>query len=1168
MDCTVNYRAPDGSPSLLYPELETAFGDEAGYSMFKKVKKALESGRFASRQPRSNGEPTLAQVQALLKNGELDPPSATMVNTDKLAEITTLAARSAEIITKRLERYKDPKSAGTDIKVSAEGKAELRRLKKRLEDQDKLTAYVSLVQFADRQLREFTHFVDAIFDAEAAAANWGRNQHPAGLDEIMVQLKLYEDVLAPDLANANSTLRDLLVGTPGTVGLQRQYQDLQAKVKTAKEKYLVELDNLHNNRQGLSKEQILADLKGGKDVSVLTKALSGATQSSNKQLSLVAAVVDHAKLRGRDLGQQWEAKVIEEQAKLAKAGVQDHAFMTILDTAGKTTMQVVEKIGESYRAQRKSLKDAVKDAGDYIKGTGLSAEDKTHNKARYTAAQALRKFNQAEIIDEAGQTSDGEHHRYTEEFKQQRAYFQELRQDGQHWSWQQRAGVDPVAYEKFEAKYYGEEVTFMAMNKATDAAGNRVSTGEMQERVGRFTNADATTEIVEERHRDPRYAALLADTSVSGKARLNFFNFYHANVDRFVRMQPKEDSEHIRKGQVPALMAKVIDKRYNSKGPGWLDYMGRVVTNPVGALKGLMPAAEAGRLGIRTREDGSLLKDVEKKYTGGFKDAVKIARLQVKLQALDKASTTYKDDEARLKQSLTIEQNRPEAGQGETNLSKVLLAYGAMALNYEQLKQQEGTLNLLRDALKNRTFYEEKNGELVLNEEGQPIPKKDYSPQVVKQTTDWLDQNYYHDTGLGQDAWEQGGRAFKQYVSFAFQGMNYAAALKNITAGNLTNRIYAAGKQFGWDKKIANRAFALFMKDGANIAADKWAERINGDGLVLHPKRSLVDALMEKYGLLEHSKDVNGKSSLLNDAAFAMTTVGEYQIQSQVALCKLMSTELVGKDGSKAVAMDVHSLSNGQLRVDPNFAEAWETVRHRVTLDIRNLNKHISGNHSSEDKVALEKEWMGASLLQFHRWAHNGFKNRFGRKQFDEGIGITTEGYYRGMYRFLQALATFGLKVDTYRNLSEADKASVRMTLTELKYAAALFALTGILAALKPEPDDEDKHWLYIATNLGQRVLSGAQSELTVFLNPLELYNMAKNPAAGLGMVKDLATFGYEAIKYPYYGLTGQEEELYYKTGSRKGQLKVWKAGKDVFPILRMDRIYEQLQTTGTVWIK
>ncbi len=1157
MNCIQDFIGPDGEMSILHPELVKEYGESAALTKFREVAELYASGQLEGYPTYANGEPKISVVRGLVTNGTIGQPTAVMLAEEAVDRVKELVSKSIAVLTARAARYADPKASGTALEVSAKTRKELGAVLHRLKTLEDKAAYVELVKFADKQLREFTDFVKTKFNASKAAASDGRDMQAAALDEIRTQLGAYDSVFAPDLAVDDTVLKGLLAGSNGVLGLQRQKEELEKLLDNAQLDLLVELGMQQNNREGLSEAEYRKHILGGLDVSVFTKALGGASQSSSKLLSLINTLVDMAKLRARDSSHHLLEELVGEDKKLTDAGVADKSFMLALDSEGKATGQYVQKIGRAYWDTRKSLKEAVEGAGQYIPGSGISEADKKHNIALKGLKDAQRAFKQAEVISDEGVATDGDSHRYTAKFKGERAKFEELRKNGKYYAWGRKAGLlgystlDEAneAYERYLATYYGDPVEYMSM-KSTYIGGQKAYTGEVELREGRFTKEAATTEIVEENYRDSQYASILSDSSKSGAAKLAYYNYFTSKLDEYVRALPKEDADHIRRGELPAVMADV-SSRYNSKKPGYLDYLGRAVTNPLATFKSWTAAAELGKSGIRLGEDGTVRKDVEAKYIGRFKSDVKIGVLTSKLEGLDKASPTYEADKRKLETALTIEQNRISGSLVETDLSKLLYLFGASTLNYRELKQQEGTLNLLRDAIANRTYYEEDaKGNLLLTSEGAPIPKKNYAPQLQKQAEDWLSQNYYQDTKLGKDELEVWGRRFKSYVSITFQGLNYAAALKNLTAGNLSSRIYAAGGALGFDKKTMNWAFGEVSKDGLSIIADKISQRLEGNhGLVIHPSRSKVDALMHRYGFMEHQVDLSN-GGLLNDIAFAGTTVGEYHIQSQLALAKLKTTEVIGLDGKTSNAYDVQSLVNGKLVVDPNYEAAWKKIAHRVTLDIRNIIKHTQGNHSSEDKVALEKEWIGASILTFHRWINNGFKNRWGRAQFDEGIGITTEGYYHGVARLAKAIKKLHSLGAAWHTLSDHDKALVKMALQEMKYIAGTLGLLLIAGALKPDPTDDDKHLLYVGTNL------------------FEIYNLSKNPAAGLGIVRDFGVELKNLAQVPYYGLSGNMDKLDYQTGTRKGDSKLWKSTKDLIPILRMSRIWEQAQTTGQPWIK
>lgn len=1163
MPCVNQYLDAHGNPSLLHPELELAYGVQEAVRLFQASEEAVKNGIFGSQRLRTNGEPTLAQVVAAMKAGILSQPNGAMVNATYLVELQDKIQASIVRLEARLKHYESAKG-GSGLTVKDETVRRLRETLFELKNKQTEDAYISLVEYAGKQLQEYHDFLATKFDAAKTVSTNGENRHSAALSEIALQLKTFEGVLSPEFAQRDTRLKEILDGAHGVVGLNRLRDDVQQLVNEKTEDLLEELLDQKSNREGLTRDELREHIKAGKDILLVTRAMGGLSTSGIKLLSAAYTVAAEARLRADALSETFNQEVIAKTAALKKAGIKDFVFMSPLDANGKTASQYIQKIAKSYYHLRAQVKQKVSDAGDYILGQNLTAAEKAHNIARWQAGTASREFHQSEVISDTGQVRDGDHHRFTQEFKDARDQFQELRQNGKYWGWEKKAGVDDIAYRQFLAKYYSDEREVRTMIK--DKSGN--PTGEIKISSIRFTKSVAT-EVREDVHRDPTYAKLIADSTrnEAGRAKLDYYEFFVSHLQDFANRLPQEDAKHLLRGELPAIKASVTTQ-YNSKQKGFLDWAGQLVTNPLQALKGLTPAAMAGQAGVRTREDGSLFQDVPMFFTGRFKDVDKIDKLTKELKQLDPASATYEADKKRLTTALTIEQNRIARTEGETDLSAILMAFGKMATSYEQLKEQEGTMNAIKHAVANRTYYKESGGELVLKN-GQPIPLENHAPEALAQYETWLTQNFYQDYNVDQGSIGQWAKAFQQYTSITFQGLNFTAALRNLGVGNLNNRVVAAGKQFGWDKKVANAAFAFVGKDILNIAADRMSDHLDRSTYTLRPRQSIVDAIMTSFNFLQHNNGLDEvKTGSKLDALYIGVSSGEYHIQSQTAIAKLMSTKVVGLDGQESSVLDALSLANGALRIDPNYAAAIDQMRSRLVLDVRNINKRIHGNYAEDDKVALQKHWLTNLLLQFKKWLYNGVKARWGREQFDEGIGVNQKGYYRSLSALFQSLAAVGLKMEAYHTLSELEKANLRMVAQEVKYAAVLLGVSLLALSLKPGPDDEDKKIQIWCTNLLIRTMDGIRGEITGYADPLNAYQTAKNPMAALTVVRDLGLFLKNLASVPLYVAMGEPEKLNYQTGVYKGESKLLKSTMDLIPILRMRRSFMQLQQTATVWVK
>lgn len=1169
-NCIKAFLGPDGEESILYPELEKLYGQGPALTKFREVAELFDSGDLEGYAEYPNGEPTIEVVKRLVEKGILGKPSATAVKAEKLDEITAYVARIKPLLQTRLAKYQ---AGEPGLSVKDKSVKELKGLLARIENIEALDAYVEVVKYADLQLRQASEFLTTTFKAEKAAA--GLNEHSAALAEVAAQLDTFQDVVMPELARTDTTLREVLAGTNGQEGLQELRNRVAKLVETRTLETVRELVKQNANRQGLSDEELDAYLKSGADVAAITRAMGGASNSSLKEIAAAFTINAKAHLEAEKKFHADQHAILEAGQAFKKAtGGNDFGYMLGKDKDGKATGRYVQPIGSAYYDQLRAYKKAVTDLGDYVEGDSLTPEEAAQNVARWHAKQALSKFQQAEVVDEQGAYTDGEHHRYTEEFKEFRSHYEEQRQDGKYWKWGRRQGNLGYAtaeeaeeqYQRYLAKYYSPETLVNVMLKNKDG----VPTGVVEKRPMRFTDRRATTEVVEERWRDPQYAAMLADTSKAGVGRLAFYNFFRQRLVEYSSLMTEEDVDHIVKGQLPAVLAKVAGQ-YNTGKRGALDWLGRLVHDPTNTVKEWLPAIKAGKDGIRTNEDGTVAQDVKKKYVGGFKDEKKIGRLEKQLAEVEAENTAkpfkeYETRKKRLQEALTIEHNRVTGGEVETNLPALLLCYGSMSRHYSEVKQQTGNFRLLVNSLENKEFYYENSDGTPRLDNGR-VAIKEGSSQALRQLQDFIGQNVYQDLRLEDGDVAKLAALFQGFSSMTVQGFNVPAALKNLTVGLISNRIVASAGKFGLTKKSMTAALGVFSKDLYNIAADQLGDRLDTNNYVMRPSRSIVDAVMHYYNVLQEGNGVDEvKTGKLTDKLYLLTSAGEYMIQSTVAISKMSNTLLKGKDGREASFWQAHTLVNGTLRIDPNFEDAVAKLSSRLVLDIRNINKHISGNYAEDDKVGLQRTYYGRLALQYHKWAYNGFKAHFGRKQYDEGVGEETKGYYRSVGALWKALEGFSLKFSNYQNLSELDKQNLKIVRKELQYTAMMLALLGIIAYLKPDPDDDDKHFQYVAMNFAERVLNGSRQELTGYANPMDLYQNAKNPVAGLTFVKDIAVFTKDLMLYPAYSLTGHQDLLVYKTGTRKGDSRLLKSTLDLFPVTRMKRVVDQLQTTGTQW--
>ena len=140
-------------------------------------------------------------------------------------------------------------------------------------------------------------------------------------------------------------------------------------------------------------------------------------------------------------------RVASKLEALSPGGKVDYSFMLQFDNDGKFTGRYVKQIGYQYWGKRYDLrKELINPDGswkEYIvkdNESDYTQEELNYNKELYQAKQKNREFNQAE--KKSGNTyTDGDYHRYTNEFKAEREKFEEFVPAGRFGYWKKKRNV-------------------------------------------------------------------------------------------------------------------------------------------------------------------------------------------------------------------------------------------------------------------------------------------------------------------------------------------------------------------------------------------------------------------------------------------------------------------------------------------------------------------------------------------------------------------------------------------------------------------------------------------------------------------------------------------------------------------------------------------------------
>jgi hypothetical protein len=266
----------------------------------------------------------------------------------------------------------------------------------------------------------------------------------------------------------------------------------------------------------------------------------------DKLLQLIHRKVEKQREEVYEKTNSWIDKIKAQAEKLKQAGVEGFNWMFQKDENGKPTGRFLQKVSKVYYEQRSKMFNLLKDEHGnkreyiYKPNEVLSDEEKKHNLKLHEDKKKLAEFLSAEDTS-TGLPLDGKNHKYSDEFKQQRALFEQYVVDENGYGqWIKKPFVPGSTlisgekltlqqhdelYKRYRRKYYTEKETFSMISS------KKVPTGEVQKTIVTYVKPEYV-EVVTEKNGvrtnfgDKEYHDLMNDNSPQGKARKEFFDFY------------------------------------------------------------------------------------------------------------------------------------------------------------------------------------------------------------------------------------------------------------------------------------------------------------------------------------------------------------------------------------------------------------------------------------------------------------------------------------------------------------------------------------------------------------------------------------------------------------------------------------------------------------------
>lgn len=426
----------------------------------------------------------------------------------------------------------------------------------------------------------------------------------------------------------------------------------------------------------------------------------------------------------------------------------------------------------------------------------------------------------------------------------------------------------------------------------------------------------------------------------------------------------------------------------------------------------------------------------------------------------------------------------------DTNLIDTMLSYGAMALNYQSMNNIADFMELGNSQMQDRKiiqtsgvrkmFERFKLGETAFQKDYEIPGSKSENARVLRQ---YIDRNVYglrknkETIVIGDKEVNYGniGDTLKSYSSVVGLGLNLFSGSTNLTMGIAQTLIQCSGGQYFKLKNIL-KANGLYIKGLPNGIIGQYSDQKKDKLNLLIQK---FDCLEEYYNELDSNNFYGGIFRKLVGKwnPMILNSMGEHYLHSISMLAMLDRKQVkIGTDGklmslydalevkeTKIAGLDGREESVYQIAIPENLlnedeSKFTEDDMMQMKSKIQEVNHKMHGAFNDVDRGEANRWVIGRMLMQFRQWMPAFYTSRFRNERLNVVTGETEEGFYRTYFKFVTGFIgdLFRLKFNLltrYKNLTDSQKANIRMAFVESSLAILLLCLTK-MKFMKPDKDD------------------------------------------------------------------------------------------------------------------
>ena len=559
-------------------------------------------------------------------------------------------------------------------------------------------------------------------------------------------------------------------------------------------------------------------------------------------------------------------------------------------------------------------------------------------------------------------------------------------------------------------------------------------------------------------------------------------------------------------------------------------------------------------------------------------------------------------------------------------MASSLLQFSAMAENYEVMGEIEDTLNAFVTVISDKDYQSsnsteswfEKGVNGVLKSRGFSKSDTGVASNVEKRARKYMSMIFYDNELVSKGAVDRVASAIISTASLTYVAFNPLGNFNNYAMGRINNGIEMLGQRYfsksdyiraSKEYNIQGLQSGIFQRLGAAGIDLADIVSLGKSGLktsTYDPEKAnnLYEGLVEDLRMMDPASDLreSGNKNTENETVwqrftkwgYALQDAAEYNVQTKVGMAILMGTTVRNsKTGDTLSYYDAHVFDTKTHR--PRIKEGYDTVilkngnekpyneitKAEITQEIREVNKQIHGNYSTDDKMVLQSYILGNFAAQFKKWVAPAIRSRFQKQYFDENLGHM-EGRYRSFWKFLghakEQIFKGNRDIAKYKQSFLEEQGftgeggnrdqfatnkilGVHRSMGELGIILSVMAVNLILDSVLAG-DDDDNPGIRKLKNALKKQSGRLIAETTQFV-PLfpgqaydQLFGFVDKPFAATKNVSNMIEALLQTVHTPYGLISQSQSEFYanssyvYQRGYKKGTLKLWKEWKDAIPIL------------------